>query len=64
MASNTPLSSPQSDRSSVDGADDASCRERRAYVTPRLETLGDIRDLTLGATLGVGDSTPMNTQPF
>lgn len=38
--------------------------ERRPYVTPEIEVLGDVRDLTLGATPGAGDSTPQNTQPF
>lgn len=30
--------------------------DRSRYVTPRLETLGDIRDLTLGGSPGTGDS--------
>ena len=38
--------------------------ERRPYLAPKLEVLGDIRDLTLGSTPGAGDSTPPNTQPF
>lgn len=29
---------------------------RRAYVRPRLEVFGDLRDLTLGGTPGSGDS--------
>ncbi len=37
---------------------------RKTYEPPRLEVLGDVREITLGATLGAGDSTPMNTQPF
>ncbi len=37
---------------------------RRAYTRPRLEVLGDIRDLTLGGTPGVGDSgDPVNFDP-
>ena len=29
---------------------------RRPYRTPRLETLGDLRSLTLGGSPGMGDS--------
>jgi hypothetical protein len=35
---------------------------RRRYEAPRLEALGDVRDVTLGATPGIGDSAPINTQ--
>lgn len=31
-------------------------RERRPYVSPRLEPLGDVRTLVLGASPGIGDS--------
>lgn len=41
-----------------------SAPERRPYIAPKLEVLGDIRDLTLGSSPGAGDSTPPNTQPF
>ena len=34
---------------------------RRAYAHPRLEVLGDVRDLTLGGSPGIGDSgDPLN----
>lgn len=37
------------------------CEARRLpYITPRLELLGDVRDLTLGGSPGTGDSS----QPF
>jgi hypothetical protein len=29
---------------------------RRTYATPRLNTLGDLRDLTLGGSIGRADS--------
>jgi len=35
---------------------------KRSYEPPRLEVLGDVRDVTLGATIGLGDSTPLNSQ--
>lgn len=36
---------------------------RRRYQPPRLECLGDVRDITLGGTPGTGDSPdPLNTQ--
>ena len=39
-------------------------QNRRAYARPRLEVLGDIRDLTLGGSPGVGDSgNPANFEP-
>jgi hypothetical protein len=39
-------------------------RKRRVYSPPRLEVLGDIRDLTLGPSPGVGDSiNPGNRKP-
>jgi hypothetical protein len=37
---------------------------RRAYHTPRLEVLGDIRDLTLGGSPGQGDSGQTNFGPL
>jgi len=30
---------------------------KRRYETPRLEVFGDVRDLTLGRSTGVGEST-------
>ena len=37
---------------------------RRAYQRPQLEVLGDIRDLTLGGSPGIGDSgNPGNFKP-
>jgi hypothetical protein len=37
---------------------------RRAYARPRLEVLGDVRDLTLGGSPGIGDSgDPLNFEP-
>lgn len=41
----------------------AASSSRRPYRAPRIEALGDVRDVTLGATPGFGDSTPPNTQP-
>ncbi len=35
---------------------------RAAYVAPELRVLGDIRDLTLGGSLGTGDSGSPRTQ--
>ncbi len=35
---------------------------RIAYVAPELRELGDIRDLTLGGSLGTGDSGSPRTQ--
>ena len=36
---------------------------RLPYAPPRLEVLGDVRDLTLGGTPGLGDSgDPLNFQ--
>lgn len=37
---------------------------RKTYEPPRLDVLGDVREITLGGTLGVGDSGFPNTQPF
>ena len=31
--------------------------ERKAYVAPRLQCFGNVRDLTLGASQGFGEST-------
>lgn len=37
---------------------------KRPYRSPRLETLGDVRSLTLGGSPGVGDSgDPFNFEP-
>lgn len=30
--------------------------QRKAYTPPRLQSLGDLRDLTLGGSPGLGDS--------
>ena len=39
-------------------------KPRRPYRAPRLEVLGDVRDLTLGGSPGVGDSgDPFNFEP-
>ena len=38
---------------------------RLPYTRPHIEVLGDVRDLTLGGTPGLGDSgDPMNRQPL
>ncbi len=37
-------------------------RERAVYHGPRLELLGDIRELTMGGSPGVGDSGSPGTQ--
>ena len=37
---------------------------RLPYTRPHIEILGDVRDLTLGGTPGIGDSgDPLNRQP-
>lgn len=37
---------------------------RRPYLPPRLEVLGDLRDLTMGPSPGIGDSAgSQNRQP-
>lgn len=36
---------------------------RLPYSAPRLEALGDIRELTLGGTPGSGDSVNLTTNP-
>jgi len=64
MTSKTQRTPPPSDQAPDGAAGAASRPRRRPYVPPRLEVLGDIREITLGATFGVGDSTPPNTQPF
>jgi hypothetical protein len=38
------------------GAGAPHARGRKPYVPPRLQLLGDIRDLTMGGSPGVGDS--------
>jgi hypothetical protein len=57
-ASNPPAARPDGGQPSGTDA------RKQAYVTPRLEYLGDIRDLTLGTTPGIGDSAtdPANFQ--
>jgi hypothetical protein len=35
---------------------------RRPYAPPVLEVLGDVRELTLGPSGGVGDSIDINTR--
>lgn len=37
-------------------------KRRHGYEAPRLEVLGDVRDVTLGATPGIGDSSSPLTQ--
>ena len=37
-------------------------RGRSAYATPRLEQLGDVRELTLGGSPGAGDSGSPTTK--
>lgn len=39
-------------------------RCRRPYRPPRLEVLGDVRDLTFGGSPGIGDSGFPNTNPL
>lgn len=36
--------------------------EKKPYTSPKLTVLGDIRDLTLGASPGIGDSGSINFQ--
>lgn len=38
--------------------------EREPYLPPRLQLLGDLRDLTLGGSPGTGDSGNAGTQQF
>lgn len=38
--------------------------ERRSYEPARLRPLGDLRNLTLGGSLGVGDSGNSGVQRF
>jgi hypothetical protein len=38
--------------------------ERAPYVAPELRALGDIREMTLGGSLGTGDSGSAATQRF
>lgn len=65
MITKTPRRSHSSElRPRPSESDARTTRSRRAYEAPRLEVLGDIRALTLGATAGLGDSSPPNTQPF
>ncbi len=64
MVSEKSNSIPREDRPG-DGLPDqwASAGGRLPYSPPRLEVLGDVRDLTLGGTPGLGDSgDPMNFQ--
>ena len=37
--------------------------DRRPYETPRLEVYGNIRELTLGGSPGIGDSGGFPTKP-
>lgn len=61
----SPRSAPQahdpaaSDRASVDLP-----AQVGSYQTPRLRHLGDFRSLTLGGSLGVGDSGNSGVQRF
>lgn len=54
----------RADRPAAPTAGREGAAERRPYLAPKLEVLGDIRDLTFGSSPGAGDSTPPNTQPF
>jgi len=36
--------------------DDVQCLEKKAYEAPTLICYGDVRDITLGGTLGQGES--------
>lgn len=38
-----------------------SSKTRRPYATPRVEILGDVRDVTLGGSPGPGDSNGIGT---
>jgi hypothetical protein len=52
---------PIDTRDPLPGGNESS-EETRCYVPPRLEVLGDVRELTLGASPGAGDSSgPQNT---
>jgi len=56
---------PESEATAVKPATARTPAPRRcAYACPRLEVLGDIRDLTLGGSPGTGDSgNPENFFP-
>ncbi len=65
MVSEKSKSIPREDRPGGDlpTGQGASAGGRLPYAPPRLEVLGDVRDLTLGGTPGLGDSgNPMNFQ--
>ncbi len=44
--------------------DPARISERARYESPVLRALGDIREITLGGSLGTGDSGSSGTQQF
>lgn len=44
--------------------DPARISERARYESPVLRSLGDIREMTLGGSLGTGDSGSAATQRF
>lgn len=56
-----PAMQPETERTVMKARDERPLR--RSYSRPRLEVLGDIRDLTLGGSPGVGDSGVENTEP-
>jgi hypothetical protein len=54
----------QVDSSDPAARDGARGDDLRPYSPPRLEVLGDVRDLTLGGSPGVGDSgNPLTRKP-
>jgi hypothetical protein len=50
------------DRLPVPHAAAPSAERRAPYAAPRIEPLGDLRELTLGGSPGVGDSGAATTQ--
>jgi len=52
----------QNQASTIVSADAAD--SRKIYLVPTLKCLGDVRDLTLGGSVGTGDSGDPNTQQF
>jgi hypothetical protein len=60
----TPHRPPSDGKSPRPNPGDSTQRARKVYEPPRLEVLGDVREITLGGTIGVGDSGFPNTQPF
>lgn len=65
MVSENSKTIPRDDRAGggTPTAQGAAAGRRLPYAPPRLEVLGDVRDLTLGGTPGLGDSgDPLNFQ--